>query len=157
MAWRSCGWALAVLLLAYPATAQDGASRIRSGDSLTIVVEDQPAITNRYLVEPEGIVTLPLIGAVRVDGLTEAQVTVELRRRLSEFLTHAEPVVTIVHALRVFVFGNVKAPGPIEMTGDTTLLEALSRSGYSGTSEIVVVRPKHASDTSGPAHIDDPT
>jgi protein involved in polysaccharide export with SLBB domain len=147
-------WPLAVLLLAHPAAAQDGATRIRSGDVLTIVVADQPAITNRYLVEPDGVVTVPLVGAVRVGGLTEEQVTVELRRRFAEFLTNPQPRVTINRARRVFVFGAVKTPGALEMSGDMTVLEALSRSGYSGTSQVMVVRPK---DSHGPALIDDPT
>ncbi|NJN88718.1 MAG: polysaccharide export protein [Leptolyngbyaceae cyanobacterium SL_7_1] len=115
------------------------------GDELTISVFGYEEYnTGATVVEPNGTIALPIIGAVTVAGKTPEAVTQELTARLNYYLVN--PVVTVtLTALRpmfVTVSGEVQRPGPIQLqnpnadtndnerqTGLTTLSSALVEAG----------------------------
>lgn len=151
------GKALRVSLLA--AVAACGAVRaqepvqLRTQETVTITVVDQPSLTKQYLIESDGRLTFPLIGRVQAAGLTPDQLAAELRRRLADGLFQNPQVrVEVERTRRVFVFGGVNAPGMYQLTDSTTLVEILARAGYTGASEVVIVRPN---DPRAPALPDD--
>src|SRR4051812_11511245 len=53
-------------------------------DVLGITVWTQMDLSGKYQVDADGTFTFPLIGAVKVEGLTTQQVAAELRARLKE-------------------------------------------------------------------------
>lgn len=140
-----------LILFASPGLAQERPV-IGGGDAVTLTVADQAALTRRFLVASNGTLTLDLVGVIQAEGLTSDQLEADLRRRLSAFLINPRVRVQVEHARRVFVFGAVPVPGSLDLTANMTLLEALSRTRYTGSSEVVVVRPK----SRGPAPIDAP-
>lgn len=82
-------------------------------------------------VTPEGTIALPAIGSVFVQGLTLSELRQEVNARYWEEIGAIETVPVLVkRAPRyVYVLGEVFSPGRFELTGPTTLLQALSMAG----------------------------
>ncbi len=133
-------------------------------DVLTITVFNQPQLSGKFAVEPDGTLAFPLLGRVAVGGLSVRAVEEEVRRRLAGGYVK-EPHVTVTmdqyHSQQVFVMGEVRQPGSLQFTGTMTLIEALARAGSmterAGT-EAVIVRsrtPGAAAPAASPS--DDPS
>ena len=83
-------------------------------------------------VTPEGTVQLPGLGSVPVQGLTldEAGREVNERyRRLVDGGLDITPILTARAPRYVYVLGEVARPGRIELTGPTTVIQALAMAG----------------------------
>ena len=106
-------------------------------DVLSILVWSHPDLTvPGVVVRKDGMISLPLTGNLKVDGLTLPEIEIALKRELNRFLTN--PQVTVnpkeMNSQRVFLVGNFKKPaifsGPLLpiflLKGGNTLLEALS-------------------------------
>ena len=111
---------------------------MNGGDVLNIQVFDNPDLSspkdgggdvNPYIVRPDGIFSMPLIGDIYVKGKTTFAVTNEIVERLSEYLL--EPMVTInvvkAGTTRVYVLGEVKRQGMYELEKSHNLLDALAK------------------------------
>jgi polysaccharide export outer membrane protein len=132
---------------AAPASAQSAADyRIGAQDVLTIQVFDQADLGGKYTVETDGTFSFPLIGRVRAGGMSLRALEGELKTKLADGYFR-NPQVTVAieqyRSQRVFVMGEVRAPGPVPLTGGMTLIEALSRAGSTqptASGEVAVVR-----------------
>jgi polysaccharide biosynthesis/export protein len=139
--------ALALLATASPAQSQSaGDYQIGPQDVLTIQVFDQADLGGKYTVETDGTFSFPLIGRVKAGGMTLRAFEVELKAKLADGYFR-NPQVTVAveqyRSQRVFVMGEVRAPGPVALTGGMTLIEALSRAGSTqptASGEVAVVR-----------------
>jgi polysaccharide export outer membrane protein len=82
-------------------------------------------------VTPEGTVALPVLGSVFVQGLTLGELQAELNERYREHIEGVQVIpVLVARAPRfVYVLGEVNAPGRYEMTGPTTVIQAISMAG----------------------------
>ena len=82
-------------------------------------------------ITPEGSISLPGIGWIYVQGLTLAELQVELGERYSELIPGVEviPVIVSWAPRYAYVLGEVAAPGKFELTGPTTLLQAIAMAG----------------------------
>jgi polysaccharide export outer membrane protein len=134
--------AIAVAIGAVRAIAQ-APDRLRAQDSLIITVVDQPTLSKKYMIESDGRITVPLLGRVQASGFTTEQLGNDLQRRLAEFFAKPVVHVEVERSKRVFVFGGVNAPGMYPLTTDMTIVELLSRAGYTGASEAMIVRPRN--------------
>ena len=140
------GGALAALAVA-PVSAQSAADyQIGAQDVLTIQVFDQADLGGKYTVETDGTFSFPLIGRVTAGGMTLRALEGELKAKLADGYFR-NPQVTVAveqyRSQRVFVMGEVRAPGPVPLTGGMTLIEALSRAGSTmptASGELAVVR-----------------
>src|SRR5436190_23072727 len=115
-------------------------------DVLSIQVFDQADLGGKYTVETDGTFSFPLIGRITAGGLTLRKFETELKKRLADGYFR-NPQVTVAveqyRSQRVFVMGEVRAPGPVPLTGGMTLIEALSRAGStmpSASGEVAIVR-----------------
>jgi len=149
---RKAVWGAAVsgavtLIVAAPGLAQSAADyQIGPQDVLTIQVFDQADLGGKYTVETDGTFSFPLIGRVRAGGMTLRAFEGELKTKLADGYFR-NPQVTVAveqyRSQRVFVMGEVRAPGPVPLTGGMTLIEALSRAGSTqptASGEVAVVR-----------------
>jgi polysaccharide export outer membrane protein len=85
--------------------------------------------TEGYLIPSSGEVRLPLIGATSVMGLTETQAAEKLNNAYKQYLKNPFVTVKILNQ-KLFVLGEVKKPGVVQVTNGTmSLFEALAYSG----------------------------
>ncbi len=82
-----------------------------------------------YLVDGAGEIDFPVIGKVKVVGLSPDELRILLRDRLSEYLK--DPIINIgLRNFTVTVLGNVNAPGTYAVSGEQiTILEAIGLAG----------------------------
>jgi len=82
------------------------------------------------LVTQKGTVNLPLIGSVKVVGLTEDEASKVLIQKYKKYIRHPYVVVEITNQ-RVIVVGEVEKPGVVPIiNGTMNLMEVIARSGY---------------------------
>lgn len=143
---RSCIPVFILLILcARQATGQEYV--IGPKDVLRIDVWGEKDLSQDYGVSIFGTIVMPLIGEIRAAGLTERQLTAELRKRLqADYLVNPQVIVSVkeYRSQRALVLGDAAKPGLYPLTGTTTLLEILTQAGgLSGgaSREILLVRP----------------
>jgi len=149
------------------AAAQGGAQTRPSGpaadyivgaqDVLTITCYDQADLSGKFTVETDGTFSYPLIGRVKVGGLTLRQVESEVKTRLVGDGYFRNPQITVsvdtYKSQKVFVVGEVRTPGTYALSGDMNLVEALARAGSTlptASGEAIVVHPEAGQTPSGP-------
>jgi polysaccharide biosynthesis/export protein len=110
--------------------------RVTRGDRVGVAVFDERDLgVGGKKVEVNGTIILPLLGEVRIGGLTilEAQNAIENAYRDGRFLRNPKVVLTIEeYAPRtVSISGKVNAPGKYEMPADTvwTLKDLIIKAG----------------------------
>jgi polysaccharide export outer membrane protein len=133
---------LALLLLPLAgAAAAKGLYKIQPGDVLHVEVVEDPSLNRSVLVTPDGRVSLPLAGSVAAAGTTLEDVQGALAGKLAPNFTTppsvfvslertAPPAATGPVALTtvsVYVLGEVNAPGKIEVTPGTTVLQLFAQ------------------------------
>ncbi len=106
--------------------------RVGPTDVLSIVVWKQPDLSvGQIPVRPDGKISLPLVGELKVAGLTAVEIKEAITERIKEYVT--DPNVTVI-VLQVnypvaFVIGEVNRPGPVPIRQDTTMLQLVSMVG----------------------------
>lgn len=105
---------------------------IGSNDQLAITVFGEDDLSNKYRVDESGMVTFPLIGRVQAAGKTIVRFQEDLAKLLSAgYLKNPQVRVDVdtYKSQSVTVFGAVRNPQKITMTGQLTLLDALAQAG----------------------------
>jgi polysaccharide biosynthesis/export protein len=162
---------LVALLVATPAAPRPQADTVRQSvppdsyivgpqDQLSITVFEEPELTGKYRVDNDGWFSFPLLERVRAAGRTLTELQITLTALLANgFLKNPQVRVEIdqYKSQSVFVSGEVRAPGKIQMSGNSmTLLEALAQAGspsQSASNEITVTRHDGAADAAQPTVI----
>lgn len=126
-------------VLALTATAQD--YRIRAGDVLQIEVLEDATLNRSAIVLPDGQITLPVAGTIRVSGRSLAQVQADLAQRLAPGFATTPTVYVSLSALAerpapsaprtmaIYVLGAANAPGKVDIAPGSTFLQALAQAG----------------------------
>ena len=105
--------------------------RLQPSDVLEIHYRYTPEHDQTVTVQPDGFVSLPIVGDLKLQGLTLDQVKTALLEKAS--LRLKDPEITLV--LKEFekpyfvVGGEVDKPGRFEMRGNVTALEAIEMAG----------------------------
>jgi polysaccharide export outer membrane protein len=100
-------------------------------------------------VTPAGTISLLVLGDVFVQGLTLTELQEELNERYNEKIPGVQviPVLSQRAPRYVYVLGEVALPGRFEMTGPTTLFQAISMAGSwnngANLRQIVIFRRGH--------------
>jgi polysaccharide biosynthesis/export protein len=104
---------------------------IGSGDILSINVWRETEISQKLVVRPDGMITLPLIGDVPAAGQTPEQLAAAITKKLEAILTSPQVSVIVaeVHSKYYSVIGEVAKPGEYPLTRPTTVLDAISEAG----------------------------
>ena len=117
-------------------------------DVLVITSYDQPELTGTFTVEADGTFSYPLIGRVKVGGMTLRGVEEALRKELIDQGFLKDPQVRVAvesyKSQKVYVVGEVRTPGAYPLSGDMRLVEALALAGSTlptASGEAVIVHP----------------
>lgn len=147
---RSITAAVAGAVLSAPAPRAQAAPRqspsaqrstsyvLGSGDQIRVTVKDFAEFNvDNVAIPPDGEVSLPYYGTVRVGGKTTAQVEALLRGILLRELKQPRVSVAITKFRelvvgRVYLLGTVATPGPIEIREGFRLTELLAAAGGLG-------------------------
>jgi polysaccharide export outer membrane protein len=141
--------ALAVMLGGLPGlSAGQHTPRMGPRDQVTVTVFNAPDLSGKFVLDSEGVLVHPLLGAIRASGLTVRELEGVVAQRLREGDYHRNPRVTVdlqqTLNKSVTVAGEVRTGGSIAFAGELTLFDALVRAGMP-TSEagdtILIVRP----------------
>ena len=106
--------------------------RIGPEDLLEISVYEDEKLNKTVRVSSEGDISLPLLGVVKVEGLTAVQLEREIRDLLTEKLyqnPHVSVFVKEYRGQRISVIGAVEKPGVYDVIGQKTVLEGLALAG----------------------------
>jgi len=106
--------------------------RIGPEDLLEITVFEDDKLNKTVRVSSQGNVTLPLIGTLRVKGLTANELEKEIRELLAEKYLQNPNVSVFIKEYRnqrIAVMGAVEKPGVFDITGQRTILDMLGMAG----------------------------
>lgn len=102
------------------------------GDVVRITVYDNDDLLTRTRVGNEGNIIMPLLGQVKVEGLTVSEAAEHIATLLADGYIINPQVNIFVEEFRskkAVVLGQVNRPGVLEMSGSITFLELISRAG----------------------------
>jgi polysaccharide biosynthesis/export protein len=134
-----------LLLAVLPAAAEDS-YLIKVGDVLRIEVLEDTSLNRNLLVAPDGRITLPLAGAIKVSGQSVDQVQAALAAKLAPNFAAAPTVYVGIDSVAqpraatggaaaapkgvtVFVIGQANKPGKYAVEPGTTILQFLAEIG----------------------------
>ena len=102
-----------------------------AGDHLSVQVLGRPEMSARHVVGPDGRISMPLIGTLRVAELTREEATLNVQTALQRYFKRPAVALSVEQysANRVTVLGRVQNPGVLNFDKVPTILEVLARAG----------------------------
>ena len=107
-------------------------------------VNDNQDGIKTYLIDSYGNIQFPIIGKIKLAGLTRAEAVKSLENRVKEYITNPTVNVRILN-FKFSVLGEVNKPNTFKIASErVTLLEAISQAGdltiYGKRNNILLVR-----------------
>ncbi|MHC4183441.1 MAG: polysaccharide biosynthesis/export family protein [Planctomycetota bacterium] len=127
----------------------NGKYKLSPPDVIEIVVSDNPELSTRSIIRPDGNTFIPLIGDIYVEGLTSLEARKKVHQLLGRYLKGLPEESISVQILgfnskRVYVYGYGSGMVALPFTGELTVLDAVTQSGflvsYANEKKIKVVR-----------------
>jgi len=117
--------------------------QIGAKDLLQISVFEVPELNITVRVSENGMISLPLLGEIRAEGLNRLQLEKELSTRLEKnYLKNAQVTIFIKEFMskKISIMGAVRNPGQLDLIGRQSLLQVISMAGgLSGEASDTVV------------------
>ena len=137
-----------MLMLALPAQAQQALPdyTLQPGDQIDVSVWREEDLQKNILIRPDGKVSFPLVGEIVAVDRTPAQIQAEITQKLLVYIPEAVVTVTVtgIEGNRIYLIGQVQAPGALVMNPRINILQALSQAGggtpFASLNDIIVVR-----------------
>lgn len=133
--------------------AKDGTSQwvppegvLGRGDLLDVTIFGEKGLSGAYRLDPEGVIQLPLVGALPVLGLSLSQAVARLEEAYRLYLREPSVVVQLkeVRSRRVYVLGQVRKPGTFVFEEGMNVIQAITMAGgldrMANADSIVVTR-----------------
>jgi polysaccharide biosynthesis/export protein len=105
--------------------------RIGEGDQVLVQVWEKPDLSGSQFVGPDGALTIPLVGTMKVAGMTREEAAKSIRDSLSRLYTGISVTLRVEQyvANRITVVGRVKTPGVVRFEKSPSVMEAIARAG----------------------------
>jgi polysaccharide export outer membrane protein len=119
---------------------------IHPSDILEISVYGETELTRELIVRPDGRISFPLIGDIKVAGCSTQEVKEIIDKKISAFIPEASSTVIVkeLGSLRYYVVGEVAKPGMYDVPSRLTVLQALSLAGgltsFADHDSIIIIR-----------------
>ena len=125
--------------------AGDKPGILASGDMIKVAFTAAPELNQSQKIEPNGNVSLPLVGDVYAIGKTPAQLQTGLTQLYKSQLQNSEVIVTLESiVIPVVVSGEVQKPGKVLFERPATVLEAIMEAGgftaYADPKKVSLIR-----------------
>ncbi|HLC40773.1 MAG TPA: polysaccharide biosynthesis/export family protein [Methylomirabilota bacterium] len=100
-------------------------------DVLQVLVWDNKDLDQVLFVMPDGKISVPLAGEIKAAGSTVAQLTETLTKHFSKAVKSPQVTVVVreIKSHAAFFVGGVGKPGPLQITREMSLLQAVSLAG----------------------------
>jgi polysaccharide export outer membrane protein len=105
--------------------------RLSREDVVEVSVWKEPDLSRTVPIRPDGMITLPLVGDLKAEGLTPRELEAKVEKQLAS-LVRDPRVTVIVHDVngpRVYVTGMVGHPGAFPLRNSMGVLQALALAG----------------------------
>jgi protein involved in polysaccharide export with SLBB domain len=111
--------------------------------NVSVVGENEPSGT--YPVDPAGNISIKYAGVmspIRILGLTPKQAEAKIKEFLKMYVKNPDVTVTIINVPRpvIFVAGAVRNAGPFAASGDTALVDVLSKAEWTENADLSNIR-----------------
>lgn len=105
--------------------------RLAAGDKIRLQVYGLDSFNNDYTIGDSGKLSLPMIDAVPVAGMTLAEVEQAIKLALAQRQILRDPVVNAQHILLrpFYIMGEVRNPGEYAYRPGTTVMSAVALAG----------------------------
>jgi polysaccharide export outer membrane protein len=135
---------LALLCVAFLAPGAAKAQTLKTGDSLSISVLQDPKLDRTVVVDPLGEIAFPLAGHIRARGLTPVALEIILKNKLKNNYKdeNLDVTVAVINAPKeipeddlkpkIFITGEIIKPGSYVVRQRTTLMQAIALAGGVG-------------------------
>jgi polysaccharide export outer membrane protein len=127
---------------------------IESGDAISVQVFNTPELSANHRVGPEGEISLPGAGAIKVTGLTPLQAGSAIEKLLHDSQIMLDPHVSVTvteyTTEGITVLGEVKSPGTYPLLGRQSLYTALAAAGGVTPHEGSTITINHRDDPEHP-------
>lgn len=103
---------------------------VQSSISTSVTATTQPAL-QQYLVDNNGEINFPVLGRLKVGGMTKREAENLIKKRLKPYVVNEEPIVTVrMVNYKIAVLGEVNRPGMFTISNEkVNILEALAMAG----------------------------
>ena len=122
-----------LFFLASLAIAEDAGMsnyKLGSGDTISIIVYDEKELSiEKTRLSDAGTISLPMLGEIKVLGLTVSELELQVVRGLKQYLVNPKVTVSIEVYRDFFVNGQVYKPGSFPYQPGLTVLKAVAIAG----------------------------
>jgi polysaccharide export outer membrane protein len=137
-----------VFPLIFPASALAQVEKLGSGDAVRVTVFQQPDLTTEARITDKGTISMPLVGEIKVAGMTQNQAAGAIAGKLKEGKYLKNPQVTValttVRSRQVSVLGLVARPGRYALDDSSpNLSDVIAAAGgiaQGGSEQVTVIR-----------------
>lgn len=125
---------------------------IGTEDVVYVHVWKEESLSRAVPVRSDGKISLPIIDDIQAEGLTPLQLKEVLIRKMKRYIDNPTLSVIILEAnsFRVFVSGQVRAPGMFKLRAQTTLLQIIPIAGgfteWADQKKITIIRKEKGSE-----------
>lgn len=130
---------LVLLFCAVATNAFAQSEPLQPGDTLQISVWQDPKLDRQVVVGPDGMISFPLAGHIKAEGITAQALENLLRARLRKnyterlditvSLARANPIEESATRPRVYITGEVLKPGPYPLKPPIDIAQAIALAG----------------------------
>ncbi|WP_101758717.1 polysaccharide biosynthesis/export family protein [Oceanicoccus sp. KOV_DT_Chl] len=106
--------------------------KINPGDILRVDVWNEESLTREIAVQPDGYISFPLAGSIKVGGNTSPAAEAAIAEALGKYLKDTPTVTVAVQQLlgnKIYVLGKVNRPGEYPINRPTDVMQALAMGG----------------------------
>lgn len=123
--------ALAIALAGLPHGALSQSYALKEGDLVRISVWGEDALDRETRILLDGSISFPLVGSVKVAGLSTEGVENLLSERIAKYVSQPDISVEVRESSgnRIFVLGKVNSPGAFPLDTPLTVVQALALAG----------------------------
>ncbi len=152
-----------LFLLAFTvwSTAHADLYKLGSGDTIEIHVFQEPDLSVQEKISNTGTIDFPLIGYIKIAGLTLAETEALLDKKLrGDYLIDPQISVSVVSHRPFFVTGAVRGPGSYEYHPGMSVRQAIAIAGdftdRASRSKIYIIREGESSANRKKIKLDEP-
>lgn len=100
-------------------------------DEVEVFVWQHADLSRTAVVSPAGLLSYPLVGTIKVSGLSGDAVAAKIHEGLAKYIVDPQVTVTVksVRSQKIFVLGEVSRPGVFPLDGPVRAVEAIALAG----------------------------